>query len=492
LSSLWNEVRLLAARGLATQWLTSSTVSAKEIVMRPSRFPTALFATLVLVLCHASQAQTVRTIQAFNGTTGGLYPNYGSLTQGTDGQLYGITVEGGTYGLGTVYRQSSTGANNVVLHNFSGPDGSFPYANPTLGRDGYFYGNTALGGTFNFGTLYKMDRVGNVTVLYNFTGGADSENPYAAPIQATDGNFYGTTIGNVGPIYPTVYKLSPSGAFSTIYTFPTSDAIPWGGLIQASDGNLYVNSQDGGTNGCGAITTLTTAGVVKATYSFDCTSGGAPIAKLVEATDGNLYGTTAGGGTHGRGTVFRLNPSTGAVTTLYSFDAQSGSGGASALAQGSDGDLYGTTENGGAHNVGSLFQLTLGGAYTRLYSFYGKIIPGAGQAGLLQHTGGMFYGTTDQGGTFEAGTIYSLNMGLGPFVTFIRASGRIGQTAQILGRGLTGTTSVTFNGVPATNFTVVSDTYMTAVVPTGATTGKIVVTTPTGTLTSNVRFRIIQ
>jgi uncharacterized repeat protein (TIGR03803 family) len=462
--------------------------------MRPSRFLMVMFALPVtlIVLAVASPAQTVRTIHTFNNTTGGQSPNEGILAQGTDGQIYGVTAAGGTFGLGTVYRQSSTGPSNVVLYNFSGPDGSEPYANPTLGRDGFFYGSTALGGAFNFGTLYKIDRAGTLTVLHSFTGGADSMFPQAAPIQAADGSFYGTTVGDIDAVYPTVYKLTPSGDFSTIYTFPSAIAIPWSGLIQASDGNLYVNSGDGGANSCGAITTLTTAGVVKSTYSFDCASGEVPIARLVEATDGNLYGTTAGGGTQGYGTIFKLNRSTGTVTFLYSFAPRSGSGYYSALTQGSDGNLYGTTENGGIDNIGSLFQLSLAGKYTQLYSFSGRFLPGAGVAGLHQQTNGTFYGTTDQGGTDLLGTIYSLNMGLVPFVAFVQPAGKTGGTAQILGQGFIGTTTVTFNGVPATSFKVVSDTYMTAVVPSGATTGKVVVTTPGGALTSNVSFRIIN
>ena len=109
---------------------------------------------------------------------------------------------------------------------------------------------------------------------------------------------------------------------------------------------------------------------------------------------------------------------------------------------------------------------------------------------LVQDTNGRFYGTAPYGGAYGFGAIYSLDMGLPPFVTFVQAVGKIGRSAQILGQKLKGTTSVTFNGVPATSFKVVSDTYVTAVVPTGATTGPVVVTTPTGALTSNVNFRI--
>src|SRR5262249_16672836 len=142
---------------------------------------------------------------------------------------------------------------------------------------------------------------------------------------------------------------------------------------------------------------------------------------------------------------------------------------------------------GGAHKQGVLFQITKDGTYTLLNSFEGK----SGEfpaAPPVQHTNGLFYGTTSQGGQFSLGTVYSLDMGLGPFITFVQATGKVGRAAQILGQGLTGTTSVTFNGVPATSFKVQRDTYMTAVVPPGATTGPVVVTTPTGTLTSNKNF----
>jgi uncharacterized repeat protein (TIGR03803 family) len=153
--------------------------------------------------------------------------------------------------------------------------------------------------------------------------------------------------------------------------------------------------------------------------------------------------------------------------------------------------LYGLTGLGGANGFGALFQISTGGAYKLLYSFGGA----TGQlpaTALLQDTSGAFYGTAAQGGANGYGTIFSLDMGLGPFVTFVLSTGRVGQTAQILGQGLTGTTSVTFSSVAATTFKVVTDTYMTALVPSGAKTGPVVVTTPGGALTSNRNFRITK
>lgn len=181
------------------------------------------------------------------------------------------------------------------------------------------------------------------------------------------------------------------------------------------------------------------------------------------------------------------------VSTLYSFSGypNDGANADSSLTEGTDGNLYGITTSGGVHALGTIYQIAASGQYKLLYSFVGVVGSSPG-APLLQHTNGSFYGTAFHGGQNKQGSLYSLDMGLGPFAALVRYSGRIGQPVQILGQGFTGSTAVTINGTAATSFKVVSDTYMTAVVPTGATTGPVVVTTPTGTLTSNRNFRIVQ
>jgi len=201
------------------------------------------------------------------------------------------------------------------------------------------------------------------------------------------------------------------------------------------------------------------------------------------------------GGVYHLGLVGSLNSSTGVLSFLYSFGANRADGVVphAGLVQASDTNLYGVTAGGGQADVGVIFQLKLDGTYTELYSFVGsKFNSGVFADTLKQHTSGKFYGTTEVGGTHGLGSAYSLDMGLGSFVTFVQPTGSVGQAAQILSQGLTGTTSVTFNGVPASSFTIVNDTYMTAVVPSGATTGKVVVTTPGGALTSNVSFRVVN
>jgi uncharacterized repeat protein (TIGR03803 family) len=261
--------------------------------------------------------------------------------------------------------------------------------------------------------------------------------------------------------------------------------------LQTTDGNLQISAITGGSAGCGSVLTLNVTGTLLATNSFTCKAGGSSPSRIIQATDGNIYGTAQEGGTYDFGTIFEIT-STG-ITTLYSFGRHPSEGTrpASGLTEGRDGNFYGTTSSGGISGVGTLFEFSSAGAYSQIYEFPAP----AGSASSdfafapYQHTNGDFYGVVENGGTGSVGEIYKLTQGLGPFVAFVGSQGGIGSQTQILGQGFTGTTSVTFNGVSA-KFKVVSDTYLTATVPSGATTGLVVVTTPSGPLTSNVSFRI--
>jgi uncharacterized repeat protein (TIGR03803 family) len=450
------------------------------------------FATLVLAA--SSHAQTVKTLYSFTGTNSSGNPGFGALVQGRNGKLYGTTS--GPIGTDGSAFVMTTSGNASQLYTF-GSDGANPWAGLTLGADGYYYGTTFDGGSTGNGVLFKLSPTGLYTSLHEFAGGSDGALPVAPPIQASDSNFYGTTSGTGGA--STVYRYETNGTFTTILNLSNTQgqyaAAP---LIQGTDGNLYGTAEEGGNafpDGCGTIFKLSTSGEILWTYAFPCGAGGVfPEGPLVQASDGNFYGTTeSGGGDRGiqPGTVFRLSQS-GVVTTLYDFtNLTDGSAPIGGLTQGTDGNLYGTTSGGGGKSRGgNLFQISLGGVHTILYYF-----GASGEepyAGVMQDTNGTFYGTTYAGGRDGYGSVYSFNMGLGPFVTFVQPTGATGSGAQILGQGLTGATGVAFNGVAATNFTVVNDTYITAVVPSGATTGKVVVTTPSGALTSNVNFRIIN
>jgi uncharacterized repeat protein (TIGR03803 family) len=467
---------------------------------------------VVLVLCAATAivapAQTFTTLVNFGSGNSGTNP-YASLVQGTDGSLYGTTLRGGTFGWGTVFKVTPSGVKSI--YNFctqsNCADGAAPIGGLVLAADGSFYGTTEEGGNqcpldSTCGTIFKISASGSLTLLHAFDG-SDGMNPMGYLLQSASGNFYGTTASGGANNDGTVFKISAAGILTTLDSFDSTDgASPDGALVLGSDGKIYGITNVGGDLtcnapvGCGTVFDVGSAGALATLYSFNTDGGILPYGGLVQGTNGNFYGTTIEGGNNNGGTVFEIS-SGGLLTTLYSFCTQSNctDGGSpySGLVNGTDGNFYGTTRLGGdfcaPYGCGTIYQITPTGVLTTLHSFdstEGNFPFG----GLFQATNGIFYGTTFLGGSFSEGTIYSLNMGLGPFVTFVRAAGRVGQTGGILGEGFTGTTSVAINGIPGT-FTVVSDTFIKATVPAGATTGYVTVTTHSGTLTSNVPFHVI-
>jgi uncharacterized repeat protein (TIGR03803 family) len=218
---------------------------------------------------------------------------------------------------------------------------------------------------------------------------------------------------------------------------------------------------------------------------------------LLQGADGKFYGTTTGGGANGKGTVFSITTG-GKQTTLYSFagfptDGQNPTG---ALTQGPDGNFYGTTDSGGSSDSGIIFKITATGTPTILHTFTTAAGGSGPLGGLTQGTDGKFYGTTAGGGVdskgvfINFGTIFSFDLGFGPFVEARPGFAIVGTNITILGNGLTGSTAVSFNSTAAA-FAVVSDSEITATVPAGATTGAINVTTPGRPLASNVAFKVV-
>jgi len=471
----------------------------------------------VFLLCAATAiaapAQTFQTLINFNGYDGDN-PDGMAFVQGEDGNLYGTAGYGGAdCNAGTVFRITPTGG-LTTLYIFcpaiKTTDGYYPRGSLVLGRDGYFYGTTFesdLTSTNHPGTFFKITPGGTLTTLHDFNP-ADGRQPGGALVQANDGNFYGTSaFGGVNDD-GTVYKITPGGELTTLYDFDLfpQGAIPVAGLIQATDGNFYGTTYWGGDYDGGTVFKITSAGgKIDTLYSFcsplNCDDGNHTWATLVQGADGNFYGTTVAGGSGncpvsgGCGTVFKITPA-GQLTTLYSFctETNCSDGGLplAGLIQATDGNFYGTTNVGGANGNGTIFQIIPGitPTLTTLHSFDGT--DGLNPAGaLFQATNGTLYGTTYAGGTYGAGTVFSLSVGLRPFVTFVHDKGKVGSTAQILGQGLLGTTSVSFNGTPATTFSAKADTFLTATVPTGATNGPVTVTTHGRTLRSNVRFLVV-
>jgi uncharacterized repeat protein (TIGR03803 family) len=461
------------------------------------------FAATAIVL----PAQTLTTLVNFDNSDGS-YP--GSLVQGNDGSLYGITGEGGTnfpktctYGCGTIFKITPAGAFTNLL-SFNATDGAGPVALVQT-TNGYLYGAASAGGANGYGTIFAINLAGALKTLYSFSNDDSAARlVQAAPgalVQAANGNLYGTT--GYGGAYEegSIFQITPAGALTTLYSFKGMDGIqPGGALVQTSDGNLFGTTQyEGSSTGDGTIFEITPAGALTTLHRFDGADGAYPSGGLVQGADGDLYGTTVSGGAYDFGTVFKITPA-GALTTLYSFCATTDLGycadGAkpeAGLVHATDGNLYGTTILGGANDKGTIFQITPTGAFASVHSFDGTD-GGHPGAALTQDTNGDLYGSTDSGiGTnctaAACGTVFRFSVGLGPFVKTLPAVGQVGSTVRILGTDLTGATSVTFNGISA-GFSVVSPTQILARVPTGATTGKIQVITPGGTLLSNVGFAV--
>jgi uncharacterized repeat protein (TIGR03803 family) len=451
-----------------------------------------------------AQAQTFTALADFSTQTGGG-PG-APLIQGLDGNFYGTAGVDAIGKRGAVFVATPSGTLSDLFAFCKAttcPTGANPFLSLLQVPDGRFFGFTE--GTSFQGTLFRLSPAGVINNLHAFctTDCNDGDSPRTNMVQARNGFIYGTTNAGGTLHQGTIFKLSTSGTLTTVYDFcqlkncaDGSGPVGFGNLIQATDGNLYGTTRTGG-KGFGTIYQLSLNGTLKTIHKFckpgGCQDGWNPDG-LVEGLDGNFYGITTGGGTHGDGTAFKVTRY-GGLTVLYSFCSQadcSDGEGPNNLILGSDGNFYGTTGNLGSNpavpNV--VFQLTPAGTYSVLYSTNFKTQSSV--LSVMQSTDGNFYGTNSIDGTNGLGTFFKISTGLGPFVKALRPYGFIGQTAYILGTGLTGSTGVSFNGTAATTFSVVSDSEVSAVIPTGATTGTLQVATPGGMLSSVVKFQVFQ
>jgi uncharacterized repeat protein (TIGR03803 family) len=453
-----------------------------------------LIAALLLVFAAAGAvgAQTYTVLYNLGSKTGDpLNPTrQGSFAQARDGNLYSTSQTGGTNGQGTVFRLTPSGAMTVV-YSFDDTHGAQPNGGLTLGTDGYLYGTTYYGGSTGFGTIFKITTGGALTSLHTFNGTTEGNGPLAAPIEGLDGNFYGTTSDGGGEVFGTVYKMTPAGAVSVLYTFGGSDRYPYA-LALGTDGDFYGTFTGGGTDGYGGIFKITPNGAFTMLNPFDGSNGQFPESRIIQASDGSFYGTTNDGGSGSAGVVYEMTRA-GVLTDLISFANNGlGYGPYAGLLQATDGNFYGAAESNPGVSLGVIYQLTPSGTHSMLFNLTntGGAYPGAyPQVPLFQHTTGTIYGDTEGGGTAGMGVLYSLDMGLGPFVSLLPTSAKVGKTVEFLGQGFTGTTAVSFNRTPAA-FHVVSDTYLTATVPSGAKTGPVTVATSGGTLTSKTAFQV--
>jgi uncharacterized protein (TIGR03437 family) len=286
-----------------------------------------------------------------------------------------------------------------------------------------------------------------LTTLHNFVK-TDGSSPVGGVIFASDGNLYGATNQGGSSSDGTVFRVSTAGAFASLYSFTggtTDGSSPVGKLVQASDGNLYGVTNTGGANGCGTIYQITTSGSYTSVHSFSCSSdGGYPHDGMIQATDGNLYGTTSTGGPSGYGTAYRFDLD-GTFTVLHAFGGADGHTPYAALIQATDGMFYGTTEQGGSAGLGTVYRLAMNGALTTLYSFTGT--DGKNPYGaLVQGSDGNFYGTTYYGGNAIYGALFVIT----PEGQFTRLHSFTGGDGQNPAAGLIEDPSGTFIGTTFT------------------------------------------
>jgi uncharacterized repeat protein (TIGR03803 family) len=330
------------------------------------------------------------------------------LIQARDGSFYGTTERGGS-GAGTVFKVTPSGK-LAILVNFTGANGRAPRAGLVQGKDGNFYGTTSGGGGGgDYGTVFKMTPSGTLTTLVDFTG-TDGGYPSGGLVQGRDGNFYGTTGGGGSVGYGTVFKMTASGKLTTLVNFTGDNGyFPQAGLVLGSDGDFYGTTSKGGSGGYGTVFKMTANGTLTTLVNFTETNGSFPRAGLVQGSDGDFYGTTSSGGSDEIGTVFKMTAS-GTLTTLVNFNIITSwnfrfSNGRSPLAelmQGSDGNFYETTYEGGRGGSGTVFMMTPTGTLTTLVNFNGAN-GRAPQAGLILAADGNLYGTTSYGGSTPDG-----------------------------------------------------------------------------------------
>jgi uncharacterized repeat protein (TIGR03803 family) len=350
---------------------------------------------------------TLATLYSFTNGNDGANPN--GLVQATNGNLYGTTISGGARSVGTAFRITTNGT-LTTLHTFTGgSDGAAPKAGLIQAADGNFYGTTYSGGTGGVGTAFRMSVSGAVTTLHAFSGGSDGIYPFAGLVQATDSNLYGTASGGGDGGSGTIFKLTPNGILTPLHGFSGADgSSPRAGLVQANDGKLYGTTYSSAMSVIdGTVFRITTSGALNTL--FNGTNSFSPRGGLVQGSDGNFYGTSVDDGPHGSGTVFRITP-TGVLTTVYSFTGVSdGQFPIAALVEDKDGYFYGTTSYGGAYGNGTVFRMNRSGVLTTLLDFDG--FNGANPAAsLVQATDGSFYGTTLNGGANNDGTVFRLTV----------------------------------------------------------------------------------
>lgn len=438
--------------------------------------------------------------------THGSTPN-GGLVLGVDGNLYGAAEFGGAHSYGTIYKITPAGV-LTVLYDFTGnTDGGDPLGPLVLAADGNFYGTSYPGVSFKISAKGKFKVIKKIPSV-----------SYGPLVQGTDGAFYGATEFGGTASLGTVFKIAGTKV-TTLYSFDTTHgSFPFSGLVQGSDGNFYGTTSAGGSANGGVIYKITPQGTLTVLFNFDSThvaNGYQAFAGLVAGTDGNLYGATVFGGSGGNGTLYKITTS-GTYSVLTNFDTTHGAGAYATAMQHTSGKIFGLTGRGGAAGKGVAYSLDNGISPfilpTSTVGLVGKSVGILGN-GLTSTTSVAFNGAAAKfkvvSDTYLTATIPSGETGIVTVTTgsgtlssskvfkvtpkitsFTPTSGPVGTSVVVAGSGLIQAATITLGGVKVTGFTINSDKQITLTVPTGAKTGKIVITTPGGKATAAGTFTV--
>ena len=358
-----------------------------------------------IVTNQSAQAQSFTVLHDFTGSPDGSTP-YGSLIRDQAGNLYGTTEAGGASGAGTIFKVDKSGTLTVLYSFKGGSDGANPFAELLRDASGNLYGTTANGGTAGLGTVFKLSKTAKEAVLYSFAGGTtDGCYPYGGLLRDSAGNLYGTTEVCGASGVGTVFKLTKAGKESILHSFAggSSDGeFPsFTSLIMDTKGNFYGVAEQGGTSNLGVVYKLSKSGKLGILHSFaGGTSDGCDVFGT-PATDvaGNLYGTANSCGSAQVGIVWKVSTK-GKETVLHNFTAGSSDGSepVAGVIMDAKGNLYGSTYQGGSANLGTIYKLNKSGTITLLHTFTetdGDYL----YAGVLRDASGKLYGTTIYGGT---------------------------------------------------------------------------------------------
>jgi len=386
----------------------------------------SVFLLFGLIVAQVATAQTETVLYNFMGSGNygdGARP-YGGVIRDAKGNLYGTTEVGGSSsncypdGCGTVFEMTATGYEKI-LHSFNanGTDGYYPFSGLVMDKNGNLYGTTSQGGTYGDGTVFEISATGTETILHSFDGneGDGSGLYYAGLVMDSKGNLYGTTPD--GGMYGggTVFEIGANGTYTILHNFAykAGDGFwPLAGLVMDKSGNLYGTTNAGGAYDQGTAFELSATGTETILHSFTSywTDGLIPVSVLIMDKIGNLFGTTNAGGANNSGTAFVL-VGYGADGILYNFgnNATDGIFPYAGLVMDKRGNLYGETSQGGTYGDGTVFEISTNGTYTILHSFAGGTTDGIAPYGGLAIDGkGNLYGTTVAGGQWGYGILFKL------------------------------------------------------------------------------------